>query len=403
MLRITRLAALVVPLTAALLLATATAQGHDTPPWRVDVIVSATGSGPTGQRQALAADRAGLAARAEGVYGQGVTVALHDDGGDPRTAETLARSAIEAGSLVLVCCTTPAATDRVAALAEREGIILLALDAARAGEATWTLQLAPTARTQMTAIAVHAANEGKAALALMTVDTPFGASAEDSFERALSDTGRGAAGTLRYRTDANVLTPEGLWIATREPGSVIVWGLANDTALALDGLRRRGYLGPIYVRPEVVPTALWSRARRHEPSASTLVPSPAAPWLGVRVAVPPVALLEELPADSPHAPAVAAFVRRILGGAVALYPAPELADLALVDDALQLSLHAFQDVAAIGLPATSSATTWRLAIRDALLSAPPRALAAGTYAPRDGDSRAARWDGLVVVVIGDGR
>jgi hypothetical protein len=390
---------LTLAVAAALALSTASAQGAPASPWRVDVIVSATGAGPLGQRHALAADRATAALRGAGVYGQPVATHLHDDRSEPRRAEALARDAIDAGSLVLVCCSSSAATERVAALAEAAGIVLLALDAGRPAESTWTLQLAPTARTQMTAVAVHAAAEGKSALALMTVDTPFGQTAEAAFDRALSDTGRDAAGTVRYPSSASVLTPEALWIATREPGSVIVWGLGPDTAVALDGLRRRGFLGPTYVRPEVVPAGLWAEARPHEPFSIAIVPSPAAPWLGARIAVPPVALLERLPSDDPHAPAVSAFIGRILGGSVSLYAASELVDLAIVDDALQLALRAFEDVAAIGLPPTAGSVTWRLAVRDALLSTGPRPLAAGTYAPRDGDSRAARWDGLVIVSL----
>jgi ABC-type branched-subunit amino acid transport system substrate-binding protein len=56
----------------------------------------------------------------------------------------------------------------------------------------------------------------------------------------------------RYPHDVTVLTPEALWVATRQPGGVLVWGTARDTVVAVDALIRRGYTGPIYVNPAVV-------------------------------------------------------------------------------------------------------------------------------------------------------
>ncbi len=391
-------------LVAALLLfPTASAQGSGAARWHASIIVSATGGGALGQRHARAAERGAAALRSSGIYGADVRIDVHDDGGDPRRAESLALAALEGGALAVICCTSIAATDRVAALAEEHGGLLLALDAGRSAEGHWVLQLAPTARAQMTAIAVHAAEEGKAALGLMTLDTGFGDDAERAFERALADTGRTGVGVARYAPTASVLTPEALWMATREPGSVIVWGLEGDTAVALEALRRRGYLGPVYVRPSSLPPAAWRRSVRHELGGDTVVPSRTDAWLGARLAVPPVMLGNALPAEHPNAPAVQAFAARILGDGDALggTTSPlELVDLATVDDALQLLRSGFEAVAELGIPESSPLVTTRLALRDVFLSAPPRRLAAGTYAALAGDSRAARWEGLVVVSVG---
>jgi hypothetical protein len=369
-------------------------------PWHVAVIVSATGGGELGQRHALAAQRAGAALVAGGIYRQSVRVDVLDDRGDPRQAEALAREALDAGALVLVCCTSSAATDRVAALAEATGAVLLALDAARPSAGAWVLQLASTPRSQMTAVAVHAAEEGKAALALMTLDNAFGDDAELAFERAMADTSRTGVGIARYAPSARVLTPEALWTATREPGSVIVWGLAQDTLVAVDALRRRGYLGPVYVRPASLPAYAWSRAAPHDLAAPPVVPSRDDPWLGARVAAPPVTLLGALPPEHPNAAAIEAFAARVLPTGAAGRSGPDLIDLAIADDALQLVRLAFESVAELALPPQAGLTMLRLALRDALLSGPMRPLAAGTYGARAGDTRAALWQGLVVVTIG---
>jgi hypothetical protein len=369
-------------------------------PWHVAVIASATGGGELGQRHAFAAERAAAALSAAGIYRQAVRVDVLDDRGDPRRAEVLAREALDAGALALVCCTSVAATDRVAAVAEATGAVLLTLDGARPAEAAWVLQLAATPRAQMTAIAVHAAEEGKAALGLMTLDNAFGDEVEAAFERALADTGRTGVGVARYGSTASVLTPEALWLATREPGSVIVWGLPSDTVVAVDALRRRGYLGPVYVRPASLPSGSWARAAPHDLTAPPVVPSRSDTWLSTRLAAPPATLVGALPADHPNAAAVDAFAARVLGAGGSGRVPSDLVDMAVVDDALQLVRLAFESVAELGLPAQLPLVTRRLALRDALLSAPPRPLAAGTYAPRAGDSRAASWQGLVVVTIG---
>ncbi len=67
---------------------------------------------------------------------------------------------------------------------------------------------------------------------------------------------------------------------------------------------------------------------------------------------------------------------------------------------MQLLRSGFEAVAELGIPESSPLVTTRLALRDVFLSAPPRRLAAGTYAALAGDSRAARWEGLVVVSVG---
>lgn len=362
--------------------------------WTVGVIVSASGpNAEVGRAQAYAAERTAAALARDGVFGAPFEVLVRDDAGDPRRAEALAGELADAGALAIVCCTTPAATTRVAETLDARMTPHLALAASDLTDRFWSVSLAPSDRTRLTAIAVDASGQGKASLAMMTLDSDFGAAALAAFERALADAGRSLAGEARYPAEAAVLTPEGLWIATREPGAVVVWGLPRDLPVALDGLRRRGYEGIVYARDAALPAPAWERLA--PAGAHAFDPDDA--WTGLRVALPPAALAGRLPPEHPHASGVAAFVGRVLGGDPTVASPGERATMAQVDDALVWLHAAFEQVAAIGLDA--GAVTRRLAVRDALIGAPLTRLAAGAYDASEDDPQAARWQGLVVAIV----
>jgi ABC-type branched-subunit amino acid transport system substrate-binding protein len=362
--------------------------------WTVGVIVSTSGPhAEVGRAQAYAAERTAAALARDGVFGAPFEVLVRDDAGDPRRAEALASELADAGALAVVCCTTPAATARVAETLDTRMTPHLALAVSDLAGRFWSVSLAPSDRSRLTAIAVDASGQGKASLAMMTLDSDFGVAALDAFERALADAGRSLAGEARYPADATVLTPEGLWIATRQPGAVVVWGLPRDLPVAVDGLRRRGYEGIVYARDAALPAPSWERLALA--GAHAFDPDDA--WTGVRVAVSPAALADRLPPDHPHASGVAAFVGRVLGGDPTVASSGDRATMAQIDDALVWLHAAFEQVAAIGLDA--SAVTRRLAVRDALIGAPLTRLAAGAYDAREDDPQAARWQGLVVAIV----
>jgi ABC-type branched-subunit amino acid transport system substrate-binding protein len=363
--------------------------------WTVGVIVSRIGPATaTGVLQAHAAERFAASVATTGVFGTPLRVDVRDDAGDPARAVALAAELVADGAAAIVCCTTATATQQVAAELEASGTPLLALTAVDLEGTTWTFALAADDRTRLTAVAVDAAGEGKTSLALMTLATPFGDAATAAFERALADAGRTLAGEARYPADAGVLTPEALWIATRQPGAVVVWGLPLDLPRALDALRARGYDGHVYARPEALPAWLLERARlgggapRGDGDA----------WTGVRVPLAPAALADRLPADHPHHDAVAAFVGRALAGDPNAASPADRAVLAQVDDALVWLRAGMEQVAALGLDDGPSVR--RQALRDALIGLPTQTLAAGAYAATDADRRAARWQGLVVARVG---
>lgn len=379
---------------ATALLALAAATLAQTAPWSVGVVVSRTGpAAPTGSLQARAAERFADTLGRAGVFGIPLRVEVRDDAGDPARAAALAAELAEAGVAAVVCCTTAASTARTRDVLEAAGVPLLALTDVDLDGTFWTFAMAPSDRTRMTAAAVDAADEGKVSLALMTLDTPFGAAAIDAFERALADAGRSVAGEARYPADAAVLTPEALWIATRQPGAVVVWGLPLDLPRALDALRRRGYEGLVYARPEALGPALLARAR----PAGAIARGPDL-WTGVRAPLAPAALAGRLSSDHPHRAAVDDFVGRALAGDPNAASAAERTTMALVDDALVWAQAAKEQVAALGLG--DGTTLRRQALRDALIGLPPLDLAAGRYDARDEDRRAARWQGLVVADLG---
>jgi len=374
--------------------ALASAASAQSPAWSIGVVVSASGAfADVGRPQAVAAERSGAALARIGVFGLPLRIEVRDDGGDPRRAATLAAELADAGVVAVVCCTTPAATARVAEVLDARSTPHLALADTDLTGRFWSFGLAPDDRARLTAIAVDAADLGKTGLALMTLTTPFGDAALAAFERALADAGRTLAGEARYPAEATVLTPEALWIATRQPGAVVVWGLPSDLPVALDALRRRGYVGPVYVRAAALARAHWARLAPGGPTVAI----DGDLWRGVRAAVPPAALAGRLDPDHPHAGAVDAFVARVLGGDPGAAGAEERAHMARVDDALVWLVEAFEQVVALGLD--DAPATRRLAARDALVGAGPRPMAGGTYDAREGDPRTALWQGLIVAGV----
>lgn len=365
--------------------------------WRVGVIVSRSAGSPLGAQQAVVADAVGAALGVGGVFGTPFVVDVRDDGGDPRRALAQAEALERDGVVALVCCTTVAATEQVSTWAERTGVPLLTLDGTPPASAVWTRSVRADARTQLTTVAVESGTTGQFALALMAPDNAFGDAIVEAFERATSDAGRLAAGVARYAPGAPTLIPEALWAATRVPGgAVLAWGGAADTDLALRSLRQRGWVGASYARPEALPTAAWGRLALGVPTDATV--ATAAPWTHVRSVVAPIAVAGLLGDAHPNRAAALASEARI-AAALGSVPRAQLGELAIVDDALHLLHGALEQVAALGLGALLDAPRARQALMDALVSAPERPLAAGTYEARSTDARLARWNGLVVVHV----
>jgi hypothetical protein len=189
----------------------------------------------------------------------------------------------------------------------------------------------------------------------------------------------------RYAPDARVLTPEALWVATREPDAILAWGRRDDAGRAVAGLRARGWGGPAYVRAAVL-----------DPLAGGPPPGLSG---DVRLAVSPATIAPAAQADDPGT-AWRAEVRALSGGP--LESRRGRADGAILHDALELLRRAAAQAEAYGVT-PETARGYRLALRDALVALPPATLAAGRYDPAIDRTVAATAEGLHVVRIEHGR
>ena len=358
-------------------------------PFTVGVIVSKEGTARvTGAAEALGAIAYASRVRASGgIFGTPLDVRVEDDAGDPTKAVQAARTLIADGTDALVCCTTEAASVQVAQVAETSGVVLLSPSSLQdaAGTPYWSFSLAPRDKDALAAVVADASARGLGSLALMTLDNGFGDAAVNDLKALLSVAGLGYAGEARYPPGAGVLTPEALWVATRQPGGVVVWGLKSDLLPAVDGLERRGYRGPVYARSALLKPVMGGLALDRLD--------------GVRFAVAPVTVAQGLPKSATCAEAAqtaADRLRGVYGGVIDLAPA------APVYDAIDLLRAAFEQVAALRLP-DANISARRQALRDSLVGLPPTCGAGGLYDLREGRRDAVEPAGLAMAVVQGGR
>jgi branched-chain amino acid transport system substrate-binding protein len=358
-------------------------------PFTVGVIVSKEGTARvTGDAEALAAIAYASRVRASGgIFGSPLDVRVEDDAGDPTKAVQAARALIADGIDALVCCTTEAASVQVARVAETSGVVLLSPSSLEDASGTpyWSFSLAPRDKDALAAVVADASARSLGSLALMTLDNGFGDAAVKDLKALLTVAGLGYAGEARYPPGASVLTPEALWVATRQPGGVVVWGLKSDLLPAIDGLERRGYRGPVYARSALLKPVMGGLALGRLD--------------GVRFAVAPVTVAQALPKSATCAEAArtaADRLRSVYGGVIDLAPA------APVYDAVDLLRAAFEQVAALRLP-DGNLSARRQALRDSLVGLPPTCGAGGLYDLREGRRDAVEPAGLAMAVVQGGR
>lgn len=396
-------------IVAALSLSVAAAQGLQGGAL-VGVITSSTvGALPTpltraGEAQRLTAvDWAAAVNNAGGVFGVPVKLIISNDGGTISGAVSAAREAIEGGALLLVCCTIPAASNAVAAVAESAGITLLSPTSLGAlpgvTEPYWSFSFAPSDTDALSAIVAHAYHDGRSSLALLALDGSLGETAEADLIALLAVVGMRLSHSSRYPAGERELRPAALLTASTQPGGVVVWGFPDDLVTAFTALRQRGYEGPVYARSDLL-----------APGSALLSPAQLA---GVRFAVAPALVANESPLTptrvDPYSVALssepgtvvcaaeAAFDRNRLGsvtGAAAQLPAtvPLLGSLDVLRDGLE-------QLIALQLP-TEDVAVLRQALRDTLVGLGPRCSGAGLLDLQDGRRSALLPRGLVVGALG---
>ncbi|MFO7544215.1 MAG: ABC transporter substrate-binding protein [Trueperaceae bacterium] len=359
----------------------------------VGVITSRSGAAAaTGSSQALAATAWASRVRAAGgVFGVPVQIVLADDESNPRRATEEATRLIAEGVHVLVCCTTSSASRDVAGLAEAAGVPLLSPSsfdgAGRSSgqEASyWSFDFALRESDALAAVIADAHRLGAQSVALMTLNNAFGDETLESARALAAVAGLNVAAEIRYPPGTRELRPEALWVATRQPGAVIVWGLADDLEVAVSALRRRGYVGPVYARSALLAPGY------PRPSFAHLAE--------VRFAVAPALVQASLASDAPCAEAAtrAAAVLAVVHGGIV-----DLPSAAPVIDALELVEAAVEQVIALQLPDVSVAAM-RQALRDGLVALPERCGALGIIDLVDGRSAAVVPRGLAISVVTNG-
>ena len=319
-------------------------------PFRIGVVVSQTGAARLdGAAQADAVTALGTRLRRMGTFSQTLEVSVRDDASDPATALRQVRDLVENGSVhALVCCTTAAATKAVAPYVEASGVLTLALSSLPPDPGFWLFTVIPDDERLLQSVVLRQAAAGQTRFGLMTLDNGYGNAAAAALAR-LFDPGANTSLVVeqRYSPAATVLTPEALWVATRVPDTVFVWGLAQDSALAYAGLRARGYEKDVVLNP-----ALLEPGTRVDPASFTggLFPvSPAA----LSVAPPAVPSYESLQT-----------YRRDLAGS---YPAGRVPSAgAFAYDAVALLEAAYEAAYTYGVP-LDNVTALRGVLRDAFV------------------------------------
>ena len=353
-------------------------------PFHIGVVLSQTGSASAlGEVQLEALETLQTQLRLSGGrLGRGLEMMVVDDRSSPLTAATEARRLIDDGVHALLCCTTPTATEAVAPLAERSGIPLLALTPLEPGGETpfWTFGVAPDERTLLQSIVLDAAARNPR-LALMTLNNVYGDVVLEALELLLPPGGPTLVAKERYAPNVRVLTPEALLVATQSPGSVIVWGLAPDTVLAVASLERRGYEGPVYINPAL-----------RDPLGH---PLDATALAGTRLPVAPAEVARNLPRDHPsyeEARRYAGRTARFRFGVADAYGVRSW-------DALLLLYVALEQTLSYGID-TTDVRVVRGALRDALIGMGPVSGAGAVYNFSERDHNGVTPHSLVIATLG---
>lgn len=346
---------------------------------RVGVVASRSSAAGAAQTLVATAWAARLRA-AGGVFGLPVRLLLGDDGGSADLAVSLAREQVEAGALVVICCTTHEATAAVARYAEEAGVTLLAPRSWTASNVIpyWAFSLAPSDTDVAAAIVADAYRHGRASLALLAPDDDATAALANDLAALGALVGIRVVADERYPPEQAEVRPEALLVASHRPASVVVWGGPGDLARTATALTRRGYEGPVYGR-----------------SAALYPGEQALAWRavdGVRFAVPPAAVAggvgagtRALPGEPAGGPLgiCADAARRDAERLRSATSDPQPLATAPVLAALDVTAAALEQLLALQVPLTDPAAV-RQAVRDALVGLPEQCSGAGAIDLEEG-------------------
>jgi branched-chain amino acid transport system substrate-binding protein len=348
----------------------ATAQSRASQSIRIGVVLSSTGAAANiGTAQANALNALQLLLRSQrNLRGIHLEIILRDDASQPNRATSEVQDLLDDGAHAIVCCSTEGAARAVSPIIERARIPTISLahtESLNDNEGFWLFGVAPDGRKLIQSMLLDLYDQGGRSLAFMALDNSYGEEAKQALNLLLGPGSLYLVAEERYRPDVSVLTPEALWVASRQPGAVLVWGLASDTATAVDALRRRGYEDTIYINPALTGPG------------SFLTPST---FEGVLVSTSPALFANRLPSTAPTYAETRRFQQytaRYAPGAYAVYGA-------YAWDAVLLLTGALEQILSYGLDLTDTQRT-RYALRDSLVGMGPVTGAAAQYDHQEND------------------
>jgi branched-chain amino acid transport system substrate-binding protein len=219
--------------------------------FKIGVILSQTGqASQVGQMQVKALDVLKAQLR-QSVFGKNLELVIRDDASTPATALSQARELVETDNvLALICCTLANSSQAISDYVQTKSILTIAMsDIPRSN---WLFTVKPDTQRYVQSIILQLSRKGQQSIGVMTLDNGYGDAVQNALNLLITPGGMQLAVMQRYRPDVTVLTPEALWVATREPSSILVWGLQQDSTLAYNALRKRGYEKDVILNPALL-------------------------------------------------------------------------------------------------------------------------------------------------------
>jgi branched-chain amino acid transport system substrate-binding protein len=353
--------------------------------YKIGVILSQTGqANQTGGMQARALDVLKAQLR-QSPFGKNIELVIRDDASLPantlREAQTLVE---EENVLALVCCTLESQSNAVSDYVQTQNILTIALSAlenSNSPDNDWLFTVKPDTQRYLQSIILNLSRRGQQSIGVMTLENGYGDTVQNALNLLIAPGGMQLSVMQRYRPDVTVLTPEALWVATRQPSSVLVWGLPQDTTLAYNALRKRGYENNVILNPALLD--------------GITIPA----FYNDAVFPVPAVMVQTLPDTQPNYLESFRFVT-----AMSTNYGPNRVGFqgAYAYDAVMLIQAALEQALTFGIP-PEDMDNLRYALRDALVGMPPFKGAAAVYDYSDSDKIGVDPYSLVLAKVMNGQ
>lgn len=332
--------------------------------YKIGVILSQTGqASQVGGMQAKALDVLEAQLR-QTVFGKTIELVIRDDASLPTNTLREAQSLIEEENvLALVCCTLESQSKAISDYVQNQNVVTVALSTLENSSSDWLFTVKPDTQRYVQSIILQLSRRGQQSMGVMTLESALGDTLQNALNLLIAPGGMQVVVMQRYRPDVTVLTPEALWVATRQPSSVLVWGLPQDTTLAYTALRKRGYENNIILNPALLD--------------GITIPT----FYNDAVFPVPAVMVQTLPDTQPNYLESFRFVT-----AMSTNYGPNSVGYqgAYAYDAVMLIQAALEQALTFGIPVDNTASL-RYALRDALIGMPPFKGAAAVYDYSDSD------------------